>query len=144
MTTFISASKDRAVDADSEEAAVGAIKMSRRNLKKNLSSATCLLLGSVPVAQAGELESWDIDTSILHYQEADGRVQLEMRSKDGVEIFVMHEGVAKPLMVRDNIGIARKARVTARLVDAGHIETCDCDGDGQQNETVTSSRLMTC
>lgn len=78
----------------SEEAAVAAIKKRNDDLKKRLSSATCLLLGTgavgsgvagpVPAVEAGE--SWDIDTSILYYNEADNRVTaiepvIELRKK---------------------------------------------------------------
>lgn len=47
----------------------------KKNLKLALSSATCALLGAVPTAHAGKLDVWDIDTSVLYYKEADGRVQ---------------------------------------------------------------------
>ncbi|MFN0118077.1 MAG: DUF3570 domain-containing protein [Elusimicrobiota bacterium] len=47
----------------------------KNNLKKTLSSAACALLGAVPAAQAGKLDLWDLDSSILYYSEADGRVQ---------------------------------------------------------------------
>jgi hypothetical protein len=43
-------------------------------LKKQLAAAACTLLGSVPLASAGTFEGWDVDTSILHYHESDGRV----------------------------------------------------------------------
>lgn len=46
----------------------------RKNLTKTLSSAACALLGTVPTAHAGKLDMWDLDASVLHYAEADGRV----------------------------------------------------------------------
>ncbi|OVE78183.1 hypothetical protein BVX98_01050 [bacterium F11] len=46
----------------------------KEELKRQLSSAACLLLGAASVASGGEFEGWDIDTSVLHYQESDGRV----------------------------------------------------------------------
>ena len=64
----------------------------KRNLKRALSSATCALLGSVPAAHAGKLDLWDIDTGVLYYTEADGRVtaiepviELRRRFKEGRE-----------------------------------------------------------
>lgn len=45
-----------------------------KNLKRALSSATCALLGAVPAAQAGKLDLWSIDSSVLYYSEADKRV----------------------------------------------------------------------
>lgn len=49
--------------------------MAAINLKK-LSSAVCALLGVVPAAKAEQADkSWTVDTSVLHYSEADGRVQ---------------------------------------------------------------------
>jgi len=66
--------------------------MNCENFKKKLSSAACLLLGSVPLAQAEEIDKWNIDTSILHYKEGGGRVQaiepeveLDKKFNDGRE-----------------------------------------------------------
>ncbi len=46
-------------------------------LKKKLSAATCALLGTVPMAKAAEDQekSWNVDVSVLNYQEADDRVK---------------------------------------------------------------------
>ena len=55
---------------------MAAINKNNDQLKKTLSSATCALLGAIPAAQAETAEkSWTMDTSVLHYQEADKRVQ---------------------------------------------------------------------
>ncbi len=56
-----------------EAAAVGAIKKNKR-LKTRLAAATLGLLGAASAASAGEFEGWEIDTSILYYQESDKRV----------------------------------------------------------------------
>ena len=42
-----------------------------------LAAATCSLLGTLPTAPAAaqEADNWDIDTSLLIYNESDGRVQ---------------------------------------------------------------------
>jgi len=56
-----------------EEAAVAVIK-EKKHIKTRLAAATLSLLGSVPLASAGEFEGWEVDTSILYYQESDGRV----------------------------------------------------------------------
>ncbi|MFQ5588944.1 MAG: DUF3570 domain-containing protein [Nitrospiria bacterium] len=60
-------------DAAMAEAVVGAIKKTRR-LKSKLAAATLSLFGAATAASAGEFEGWDIDTSILFYQESDNRV----------------------------------------------------------------------
>ncbi len=61
------------MDAATEEVDVGAIKKNGR-LKTQLARATLSLLGAVSVASAGEFEGWEVDTSILYYQESDSRV----------------------------------------------------------------------
>lgn len=45
----------------------------RRDVARRLASATCALLGAAP-ASAGLLHGWDVETAVLHYQEADDRV----------------------------------------------------------------------
>lgn len=61
-------------DADSEGVAVAATKGKKKDLTKALSSAACALLGAVPAANAGKLDLWSVDSSVLFYNEADGRV----------------------------------------------------------------------
>lgn len=56
-----------------EAVAVAAIKKKKR-LKARLAAATLSLLGTASLASAGEFEGWDVDTSVLYYQESDGRV----------------------------------------------------------------------
>jgi len=56
-----------------EGEAVDAIKKNKQ-LKVRLATATLALLGSASAASAGEFEGWEIDTSILYYQESDKRV----------------------------------------------------------------------
>jgi len=56
-----------------EEAVVGVIKKNKR-LKTRLATATLALLGSASAASAGEFEGWEVDASVLYYQESDNRV----------------------------------------------------------------------
>ncbi len=61
--------------ADSEVAAVAAIKS--RSISGSLASATCALLGGIspPAVQAQEEPAWDFNTSMLYYGEDADRVQ---------------------------------------------------------------------
>jgi len=61
------------VDAVTGEVDVVVTKKNKR-LKTKLAAATLSLLGTVSLASAGEFEGWDIDTSVLYYQESDNRV----------------------------------------------------------------------
>ncbi len=56
-----------------EAGAVAVIKKKKR-LKTRLAAGTLALLGATSSASAGEFEGWEIDTSILYYQESDNRV----------------------------------------------------------------------
>lgn len=52
---------------------MGAIKKKKR-IKSKLAAATLSLFGAVSAASAGEFEGWEVDTSMLFYQESDNRV----------------------------------------------------------------------
>ncbi|MCG3204684.1 MAG: hypothetical protein KCHDKBKB_01399 [Elusimicrobia bacterium] len=73
---FTSVSKHRAEDGALEVAAVDVTNNRKTDITRKLSSATCALLGALPAAHANEQEkSWAVDTAVLHYSEADNRVQ---------------------------------------------------------------------
>jgi hypothetical protein len=74
-----------------QEAVVAATNQASR-IKKSLSSAACALLGTVSAARAVDVEGWEVDTSVLYYQEGDGRVsavepsvELKKKFKEGKE-----------------------------------------------------------
>lgn len=60
-------------DVVSEGEVVAATKKNR-GLKTKLAAASLALLGTVSTASAGEFKGWEIDSSVLFYQESDNRV----------------------------------------------------------------------
>jgi hypothetical protein len=73
-----------------------------------------------------------------------GEFSLQMAADHKADLVAIHDGIAKPVMLQDQYGIPRPARVPARSrpFDLGTLTVCDCDGDNVEDEVVASNDAL--